>query len=72
MLSQQIYRRDPRLQFACMNCTIQTVNVSKIVYWIWTKLSIIVIVQSLSDILFVVVDILSTWIYRRGLNTSTC
>ena len=63
-----------RLQFASisMNCTIQALDVSKIGYWIWLKLSIIVIVRSLSDIFFVVVDILSTWIYRRGLNTSTC
>ena len=42
----------------------------KIRHWIWPKLSIIVIVRSLLDIFFAVVDILSTWIYRRGQNTS--
>ena len=37
-----------RLQFAPtrMNCTIQTLNVSKIGYQIWSKLSIFVVVWS--------------------------
>ena len=62
-----------RLQFAStrINCTIQTLNASKIGYWIWPKWSNIVIVQSLLGIFLAVVDILSTWMYRRGLVTST-
>ena len=63
-----------RLQFAStrINCTIQTLNASKIGHWIWPKLSIFVIVQSLFDIFFAVDDILSKEIYKRGLITSTC
>jgi hypothetical protein len=37
--------------------------------WIWPKLSIIVIVRSMLGILRAVVNILSTWIYERGLGT---
>ena len=62
-----------RLQFAStrMKCTIQTLIEFKIGYWICPKMSIIVIVWSLFDILLAVTDILSTWINERGLNTST-
>ena len=49
-----------KLQFAStrMNCTIQTLNASKIGYRIWSKLSNIVIVRSLLHILFAVADML--------------
>ena len=62
-----------RLQFAStrMNCTIQTLNASKIGYQIWSKLSIFVVVWSIIVKKGTKVDILSSWIYRRGLNTST-
>ena len=62
-----------RLQFAStrMNCTIQTLNVSWIGHWMWPKLSIFVIVWSLLDIVLVLADMSSTWIYRRGLITWT-
>ena len=60
-----------RLQFAStrMNCTIQPLNVSKIGHQIWPKLSIIVIVRSLINILHAVDDILPTLMYESGLNT---
>ena len=55
-----------------INCTTQAINVSWRGHSIWPKLSIIVIVRSLLDIFFAVADILSTWIYRRAMNTWTC
>lgn len=62
------------LQFVSsrINCTTQALNVSWRGHWIWPKLSIIAIVRALLDIFFEIVDISSTWIYRRGLNTWTC
>ena len=61
------------LQFAStrMNCKVQTLNASKIGYPIWSKLSNIVIVRSLLDILLAVVDMFPSYISQRGLNTST-
>ena len=61
-----------QLDQTSINCTIQALNVSWRGHWIWPKLSIIVIVRSLLDIFFAVADILSTWIYRRAMNTWTC
>ena len=63
-----------KLQFASirMNCTIQTLNASKIGYQIWPKLSIIVILRNVLGIFLATVDILSTMIYERGLNTLPC
>jgi hypothetical protein len=54
------------------NFMTQALNVSWRGHWIWPKLSIIVIVRALLDIFFAVVDISSTWIHRRGLNTWAC
>ena len=63
-----------KLQFAStrMNCTMQALNVSKIGHQIWSKLSIFVVVWSIIVKKGTKVDMSSTWIYERGLNTSTC
>ena len=63
-----------RLQFASnrIYCTIQTLNASKIGYWIWPKWSIFVVVWSIIVKKGTKVDMSSTWIYKRGRNTSTC
>ena len=60
-----------RLQFAStrIQYTIRALNVSRIGHQIWPKLSIIMILRRMFDILRAVVDILPTWIYERGLGT---